>query len=82
MLMIAVAVACSSAVLGTFISFHINGATGACIVLVQALAFAAAFVFAPKRGLWAVKGLGPFLFRTRADRVPEDLVNQSRRPAD
>ena len=37
MLVIAVVVACSSAALGTFISFHIDGATGACIVLVQAL---------------------------------------------
>jgi manganese/iron transport system permease protein len=55
MLVIAVVVACSSAVLGTSISFHINGATGACIVLVQALAFVAAFLFAPKHGLWSVK---------------------------
>ncbi len=82
MLVIAVAVACASAALGTFISFHINGATGACIVLVQALAFLAAFVFAPKRGLWAVKGLGPFLFRSGPDRAPEEFVDQGRRPAD
>ncbi|WP_372928562.1 metal ABC transporter permease [Methyloceanibacter sp.] len=57
MLVIAVVVACTSAVLGTFISFHIDGATGACIVLVQAMAFFAAFLFAPKRGLLAPKGL-------------------------
>ena len=42
MLVIAVVVACTSAVLGTFISFHIDGATGACIVLVQSMAFFAA----------------------------------------
>ena len=57
MLVIAVVVASSSAALGTFISFHIDGATGACIVLVQALFFVAAFLFAPKRGLWPVRSL-------------------------
>jgi len=36
---------------GTIISFHIDGATGACIVLVQAFAFVLAFLFAPKYGL-------------------------------
>ena len=51
MLAIATAVATSSAALGTIISFHIDGATGACIVLVQAFAFVLAFLFAPKHGL-------------------------------
>ena len=51
MLGIATAVAVGSAVLGTIISFHLDGATGACIVLVQALVFVAAFLFAPRRGL-------------------------------
>ncbi len=55
MLGIAVVVAMASATLGILVSFHINGATGACIVLVQALAFLAAFLFAPKRGLLAVR---------------------------
>ncbi|MEZ5874457.1 MAG: metal ABC transporter permease [Hyphomicrobiales bacterium] len=59
MLGIAVLVACASAALGTLISFHINGATGACIVLVQACVFLAAFLFAPKRGLLALRGLRP-----------------------
>ena len=59
MLVIAVAVACGSAAFGTLISFHINGATGACIVLVQALVFVAAFLFAPKRGLLALRGSRP-----------------------
>ncbi len=36
MLLIAVATAPASATLGTLVSFHIDGATGACIVLVQA----------------------------------------------
>ena len=51
MLGIAVAVAVGSAVLGTIISFHLDGATGACIVLVQAMVFVTAFLFAPRRGL-------------------------------
>lgn len=48
---IAVTVATLSAALGTIVSFHIDGATGACIVLVQATFFALAFLFAPKHGL-------------------------------
>ncbi len=51
MLTIAAAVAIGSCVTGTLISFHIDGATGACIVLIQAAAFVAAFLFAPKRGV-------------------------------
>ncbi|HKY86145.1 MAG TPA: metal ABC transporter permease [Pseudorhodoplanes sp.] len=51
MLVIATAVATISAALGTIVSFHIDGATGACIVLIQAAFFILAFLFAPKRGL-------------------------------
>jgi manganese/iron transport system permease protein len=51
MLVIATAVALVSAFVGTVVSFHIDGATGACIVLTQALIFAAAFLFAPKGGI-------------------------------
>ncbi len=51
MLVIATGVALTSAALGTIVSFHIDGATGACIVLIQALFFALAFLFAPKRGI-------------------------------
>lgn len=51
MLVIATAVALVSAFVGTIVSFHIDGATGACIVLTQALIFAAAFLFAPKGGV-------------------------------
>ena len=53
MLVIATVVAVGSSALGTLLSFHIDGATGACIVLVQASVFVAAFLFAPKRGLIA-----------------------------
>lgn len=51
MLVIATATAMLSAALGTLVSFHIDGATGACIVLIQTLFFVLAFLFAPGRGL-------------------------------
>ena len=51
MLMIAAGVAISSSVVGTIVSFHIDGATGPCIVLVQMAAFILAFLFAPRSGL-------------------------------
>ncbi len=51
MLAIATAVAIGSSALGTIASFHIDGATGACIVLIQAMVFLLAFLFAPKRGV-------------------------------
>jgi manganese/iron transport system permease protein len=53
MLVIATAIATVSSALGTIVSFHIDGATGACIVLIQFAAFVLAFLFAPKRGLIA-----------------------------
>lgn len=52
MLVIATAVATTSAAIGTVASFHLDGATGACIVLTQSLFFVAAFLFAPKHGIW------------------------------
>jgi manganese/iron transport system permease protein len=61
MLAIAVALATGSSAVGTIASFHLDGATGACIVLVQMAVFIAAFLFAPKRGLIAVRA------RRRAD---------------
>jgi len=53
MLLIATSVAVASSALGTIVSFHIDGATGACIVLIQFAVFVLAFLFAPKRGLVA-----------------------------
>jgi ABC-type Mn2+/Zn2+ transport system permease subunit len=38
-------------VIGIFISYHIDGSTGACIVLMQALLFAGSLLFAPKYGI-------------------------------
>jgi manganese/iron transport system permease protein len=51
MLAIAAAVAIGSSVVGTIVSFHIDGATGPCIVLIQMAVFLAAFLFAPQGGL-------------------------------
>lgn len=53
MLLIAVASAVFSSVVGVYISFFIDGTSGACIVLTQAVIFLAAFIFAPKHGLLA-----------------------------
>jgi len=44
MLVVAAAVAIGSSVLGTLVSFHINGSTGPCIVLIQAAVFALALL--------------------------------------
>jgi manganese/iron transport system permease protein len=55
MLLIATAIAVGSSALGTLVSFHIDGATGACIVLIQMAVFLLAFAFAPKRGLIAAR---------------------------
>lgn len=51
MLAIAMTVAIASGVLGTLISFSINGATGPCIVLIQAGVFLLALLFAPGSGM-------------------------------
>lgn len=53
MLWIAVATAAGSAAVGTYLSFFVDGATGACIVLTQAAVFTVAMVIAPKHGLIA-----------------------------
>jgi manganese/iron transport system permease protein len=54
MLVIACAVSMAACAVGTIGSFHIDAATGGCIVLTQALIFVIAFLFAPKRGLVTV----------------------------
>jgi manganese/iron transport system permease protein len=51
MLAIAAAVAIGSCVVGTIVSFHVDGATGPCIVLIQMAAFVLAFLFAPQGGV-------------------------------
>jgi ABC-type Mn2+/Zn2+ transport system permease subunit len=56
MLIMAAGVAVGSTVAGVYISYFINGSTGACIVLVQSTLFLAAMLFAPKHGLWKRAG--------------------------
>ena len=51
MLGIATVAAVFSTLSGIYVSFFLNASTGACIVLVQALLFGLAMVFAPKHGL-------------------------------
>ncbi len=53
MLLIAVASSVLASCIGVYVSFFINGATGACIVLAQALLFALALLLGPKHGLIA-----------------------------
>lgn len=52
MLVIAVATAVGSSLVGVYGSFFLNASTGACIVLVQALVFLITLGFAPKHGLF------------------------------
>ena len=53
MTLIAMASGVFSSVMGTYISYHIDGSTGGCIVVVQTLLFIIAMIFAPKHGLLA-----------------------------
>jgi manganese transport system permease protein len=39
--------------MGTYISYHIDGSTGGCIVVLQTLLFIVAMIFAPKHGMIA-----------------------------
>jgi len=51
MLIVATVVSVFSCVLGTLISFHIDGATGPCIVIVQAILFVVALLYSKFRPL-------------------------------
>jgi manganese/iron transport system permease protein len=51
MLLISVSTAVGSTWIGVFISYQIEGSTGGCIVLVQALVFVFSLLFAPKHGM-------------------------------
>ncbi|MGB8698655.1 MAG: metal ABC transporter permease [Thermosynechococcaceae cyanobacterium] len=68
MVLIAMASGVFSSVIGTYISYHIDGSTGGCIVVLQTLLFLVAMIFAPKHGL---------LVRSRnAQTVSESAANQ------
>ncbi len=51
MMLIAMASGVFSSVMGTYISYYIDGATGGCIVVLQTTIFVIAMIFAPKHGL-------------------------------
>ena len=53
MLVIAMATGIFSSVMGTYISYYLDGSTGGCIVVLQTVLFLVAMVFAPKHGLLA-----------------------------
>ncbi len=55
MLGIAAAIGAGTGFLGAYASYHLDGSTGGCIVVLQTLLFLAAFVFAPKHGLLAAR---------------------------
>ena len=74
MLAIASAVAIGSCVVGTLVSFHIDGATGACIVLIQMAVFILAFLFAPKHGLVTRHKLSRYLPHPGGEGAPEGRV--------
>ncbi len=69
MLMIAAGSSVFASCLGVYVSFFINGATGACIVLVQSTLFVLAFVFGPRHGLIARASL-----KTGTDSSPRSTV--------
>ncbi len=51
MMLIAMASGIFSSVIGTYISYYIDGSTGGCIVVLQTFLFIIAMIFAPKHGL-------------------------------
>ena len=53
MLLIAACSAVASSLTGTYISYYLNGATGACIILTESFFFTCAMIFAPKYGIFA-----------------------------
>ena len=53
LILIAIAVGALSSLIGAYISFFLDGATGGVIVVLQTAVFLLAFVFAPKHGLLA-----------------------------
>ncbi|WP_144961055.1 metal ABC transporter permease [Pseudomonas oryzihabitans] len=51
--LISVAIGVGSGLLGTYLSYFLDGATGGCVVVLQTLIFLLAFVLAPHHGLLA-----------------------------
>jgi len=57
LIVISVAIGALTSLIGAYASFHLDGATGGVIVVLQTLVFLAAFLFAPKHGLIATRRL-------------------------
>ena len=55
MLVIAACSAGVSSLIGTYVSYYLNGATGACIILTESFFFICAMFFAPKYGMVAYR---------------------------
>ncbi|MER0238449.1 metal ABC transporter permease [Fulvimarina sp. MAC8] len=55
LIFIAVAIGAGTSVVGAYVSFFVNGATGGVIICLQTLIFLTAFVFAPKHGRLAAR---------------------------
>lgn len=55
LILIAIAVGALSSLLGAYLSYFLDGATGGVIVVLQTLVFLLAFVFAPKHGMLAAR---------------------------
>lgn len=53
MLLLSILIGSITAVLGTYLSYFVNGSTGGVIVLLQTILFLLAFIFAPKHGVLA-----------------------------
>lgn len=53
MMIIATFLGASSSFIGAYISYFLNGSTGGCIVVLQAVVFIFALIFAPKHGVLA-----------------------------
>lgn len=58
MMGIAVSIGVSTAVLGAYLSYFLNGSTGGCIVVLQVILFVLALVFAPAHGILANRARG------------------------
>jgi manganese/iron transport system permease protein len=53
LLLLSIAIGATTSIVGAYVSFFLDGATGGVIVVLQTLLFLAAFIFAPKHGLLA-----------------------------
>ena len=55
MIILSVVIGAVSSFVGAYLSYFIDGATGGIIVVLQAMVFILAFVFAPKHGYLAAR---------------------------